>query len=40
MATSKRVAKIAGKQLESKSTPKPTRSVDGSALEQAKRKKK
>ena len=40
MATSKRVAKIAGKELENKKTPKKYRSPIASALRDAKRKVK
>jgi hypothetical protein len=40
MTTSKRIARIAAKELESKKTPKKAREVAGSALRQAKRKKK
>jgi hypothetical protein len=40
MATSKRVASDAGKALRSKKTPKKEKEFAGSALEQAKRRKK
>jgi hypothetical protein len=40
MATSKRIARIAGKELESKKTPKKVKEVAGSALAQTKGKKK
>lgn len=40
MATSKKIARIAGKELESKRTPKKAKEVAGSALSQTKQKKK
>jgi hypothetical protein len=40
MATSRKITGIAGKELESKKTPKKAKEVAGSAFSQTKRKKK